>query len=159
MVWRLCLAFPGNGFNFVTQKLQTNWKFFLSKCSEHSFLISKSFQNHFLQSLLWPIMNLNGVEGSLSLSQKMVSTLQKTEKYLFQTLGRNVFELKIASKPFSKKLPLTKFCFKYFLTFLLTFGENVFNFVTQKIAKNWKIPFWNNQNVCFWAQASSKTIF
>ena len=47
-----------------------------------------------------------------SFSPKIVSTssiknLQKTEKCPFQTLRPFVFELKVASKPFSKKSPMT----------------------------------------------------
>ena len=41
----------------------------------------------------------------------------------------------------------------------LTFPENDFNFVTQKFAKNWKMPFSNTQNIGFWAQGSFRTIF
>ena len=55
-----------------------------------------------------------GLEGSVSLSQKTVSipplkNMQKTEKCPFQTLRTFVFELKLASKQISKKLPMTKF--------------------------------------------------
>ena len=50
----------------------------------------------------------------ISLFQKMASTsslknLQETEKCPFQTLRTFGFELKVASKPFSKKPPTTKF--------------------------------------------------
>ena len=111
-------------------------KFFF-KYSEHSFLISRSLQNHFLISFLWQTLNSNDFEGSVLLSQKTFSTsshknLQKTEKYSFQTLRTFVFELKVASKPFSKKTN--------------SFPENDFNFVNQKFAKNRKLLrkwFWS----------------
>ena len=37
---------------------------------------------------------------------------KKTEKYPFQTLRAFVFKLKLASRPFSKKLPMAEFWFK-----------------------------------------------
>ena len=65
-----------------------------------------------------------------SLSKKTVLTssfknLQKTEKWCFQTLRTFAFELKGALKPFSKKLPITKFRFKQFWTLCLTFPKMV----------------------------------
>ena len=64
-------------------------KISLSKCKEHSLLISRSLQNHFLKSFLWPTLNLHCLEGSVSFSQKTVSTsslktVQKTENALFK---------------------------------------------------------------------------
>ena len=63
---------------------------------------------------------------------------KKTEKCPFQTLRTFVFALKVASKPFSKKLHMTTFLFKLFWTLCLTFPENAFEFVTQKFAKKLK---------------------
>ena len=75
-----CLNTPKKGFNFVTQNLPKTVNL-LSKCSEHSFLISRSLQNHFLKTFLWAILNLNGLEDSFSLFQKRVSTSSlKTKK-------------------------------------------------------------------------------
>ena len=93
----------------------------------------------------------------------MVSTLslknlQKTENFPFQMLRIFVFQLKAASKLFSKKLPKANFEFKWSWRHCLAFPENGFNFVTQKFAKNWKMPFSNAQNIRFWAQGSFKTI-
>ena len=124
----------------------------------------KAVQNRFLRSFLWSNDDLNSLWCFASLSQKMVSTsppnnLQKTEKFSLQTFRTFVFELKVLSKPFSKKLPMTKFYFKQFLMFCLTFPEKSFNFVTQKFAKNWKIPFSDAQNICFWYQVRFKTVF
>ena len=100
-----------------TLKIYKNLKTSLSKLSEHSFLISSSLQNLFLKSFLWPALNLIGLQVSALLSQKTVSTLllknlQKTEKCPFQTLRTFVLELKVPSKPFSKKLLVTQFWFK-----------------------------------------------
>ena len=50
-----------------------------------------------------------------------------------------VLELKEAS--FSKKVPITRFAFKQFLMLCLTFPENSFNFVTQKMQKTENFHF------------------
>ena len=42
-------------------------------------------------------------------STSPVKNLQKIEKRLLETLTTFVFELKLASKPFSKNLSITKF--------------------------------------------------
>ena len=97
-------------------------------------------------------------------SQNTVSTLslknlQKTEKCYFQRFRTFKFDLKFDLKFDPKLLPMTKFWFKQFLKLHLPFQENGFNFVTQKIAKNWKMSFLNVQNIRFWPQGSVKTIF
>ena len=61
---------------------------------------------------------------------------KKTEKCPFQTITTLVSELKIASKPFCKNLPMTKLCFKWLCMLCLTFPENGFNFFNEKFAKN-----------------------
>ena len=142
------------------------------KRSQHSFLRSKYLQNHFIRRFLWPNLDLNSFERFASLYQEMVSTsllknLQKTEKRSFQTLKTFLFELEktflfeleVAPKSFSKKLPTTKFRFKTFWMLCLTYPENSFNSATQKLAKNWKMLYWNAHNIHFWAQRSFKTIF
>ena len=112
----------------------------LFKCLEHSFLISRSIQNLFLKSFLWPTLDLDGLEGFVSQSQKTISfsslkNLQKSEKLPFQMLKTFFSQLKIASKPFSKKLIMTKFWFKHFLMSCVTFQESGINFVTRKFQK------------------------
>ena len=77
-----------------------------SNTSEHSVLASRQSQNHFL---MLPI--------NRKLSQKTVSTsplrnLQKGEKCHFQTIRTFVFDLDVASKPFSKLLRTAQFKFK-----------------------------------------------
>ena len=110
------LTFPENGFNFITKKLQKHWKFPFPNAQTNSFLTWGLLKNHLLKSSLWPNSNLIGLEFNFLLSQKMVSTsllknLQKTEKCPFQALKTFVLELTVASKPFSKKLPVTQYWF------------------------------------------------
>ena len=66
----------------------------------------------------------------VSLSQKTVSAsslknLEKSEKSPFETLRKFVFELKVASKSFPKKLPMTKFWSKKFKHFAYLFQKMV----------------------------------
>ena len=68
-------------------------------------------------------------------STSSLKNLQKSRKCTLRTF---VFDIKVASKPFFKKLSMTRFGFKQFLMFCLTFPENGCNFVNQKIAKNLK---------------------
>ena len=60
---------------------------------------------------------------------------KKIWKCPLQTLRTFIFKLKVASKPFSKKLPMTNFDFWWSWRLHLTFPENGFNFVTQKLQK------------------------
>ena len=141
-----------------------NLENYFFKRSEYLFFISRQLQNHFLGSFLWPNFDLSSVERFASLSQKMISTsslknLQKAEKCCIQTLTTFIFELKVASKSFSKKLPVNEFWFKQIWTLCLTFPETDFNFATEKYAKSWKMLFSNAENICFWAQSSFETIF
>ena len=92
-------------------------------------------------------------------STSLLKNVQKTEKCSFQRVRTFIFELKVASRPFSKKVIMAKFWFEYILTLCLSFPENGFNFVNQKSAKNWKMLFSNTQNIRFWAQGSFETIF
>ena len=113
----LCITFPGNGFNFITEKFTKNWKMSYKR-SEHSFLSSKYFENQFLKILVSPTLNSNDLGGSVFLSQKMISTssLKNSQKLknVLETLRTFICDLKVASKPFSTKLLLTKFCLKNF---------------------------------------------
>ena len=97
------------------------------------------------------------------LSHKTISVLslknlQKTEKCYFQRYRIFVFDHKMASKPFSKKLHLTKLWFKKFLTFRFAFPTNAFNFLTQKFTKKRKMPITKVQSIRFWPQDSFKLI-
>ena len=138
-------------FNLLSRKMVSSSsikslqksKKYVFKQPQYWFLSSRSLENRFLKSFLWLNFDLNSVWFFDSLSQKMVLTLplknlQKTENCSFQTLRIVDFELKVASKTFSKKLPVTKFWFKLFLMFCLTFPENGLNFDNQKFAKKQK---------------------
>ena len=107
--------------------------------------------------LLWMFCLSFPTNGFNFFNEKFAKKNKK--KCSFQALTTLVFEVKVASKPFSKKLPMTKFWLKKFWTFCLTFPENGFNFVTQKFAKNWTVHFSNAYNTRFWSQGSSKFIF
>ena len=52
---------------------------------------------------------------------------------------------------------MAKFWFEQFLMLSLAFPENDFNFVTQKVAKNWKMLFWKVQNIVFQLKVASKS--
>ena len=95
------------------------------------------------------------------LSQKTVLTsslknMQKSEKCPFQRLIKFVFEIKVASKPFPKKLAMTKFWFKQFLILFLTFPENGFYFVTQKLQKTKNFLFQMLKIFVFYLKDTSK---
>ena len=119
-----------------------NLELFLSKCSEHSFLILRWLLNRFSKSFPWPTLNLIGLQVSISLSQKAVSTLllknlQKTEKCPFQTLRTYSFlTSKYLQNHFLRSFLGPNFDLNDFEYFCLTFPENGFNFVNQKLAQN-----------------------
>ena len=125
------------------------------------FLRSQYFQNHFLRNVLSLNFDLNSFEHFASLFQKMASILpiknfQKTKYCYFQTPTIIVLEFKEAPKAFSKKVPLTKFWFKQFFMFSLTFPENAFNFVTQKLQKTENFPFQMAKTFVFDLKVASK---
>ena len=127
-------------------------------------LISRYFRNHFLKCFLWTTWDLNSFQCFALLFQKTISNLalknfQKTKKCHFQRFRAFVFNLKVASKPFFKKIYMTKSWFKCFLMLWMTFPINGFNFVAQKFAKNKKMLSSNVHIIRFWPQSSFKTIF
>ena len=91
--------------------------------------------------------------------QLVTQKLQITENFPFQMLRTFIFDLKIASKLFSRKLSVANFEFNQSWKLCLNFLEIGLNFVTEKFAKGWKMPFSNDQNIYFWAQGSFKIIF
>ena len=100
------LSLSQKWFQFRHSKICEKLKNVFFKRSEHSFLSSRSLQNHFLRNFLWPNFDLNSFEHFVWLFQEMVSTssiknLKKTKKWNFQTSTILVLELKEASKPFS----------------------------------------------------------
>ena len=84
-------------------------------------------------------------------STSSLKNLQKTRKCTLRTF---VFDLKVASKPFFKKLSMTRFGFKQFLMFCLTFPGNGCNFVNQNIAKNLKSAIFKRPQ--YWFLSSKK---
>ena len=122
-------------FQFRYSKFSKKLKNAIFKVSEHMFLTSRKLQNNFLKSFLWKIC-IQIVFNALphfprklfQLRQSKVS--KKLKKYHFQRFRTFVFDLKVASKSFSKMLLIPKFWFEQFLTLFLTFPENGFNFDT-----------------------------
>ena len=109
-------------------------------------------------------IDLNCFWQLASLIQKMVSTsslrnLQKLQKGSFQMLRTFVFELKVASRTSSKKLPMSKLEFKHSWMLCRTFRESCFNFDTEKLAKIWKILISTAHNIGSLTQACFKTVF
>ena len=100
-------------------------------------------------------------ESNVLLCQRTVSRLspkksQKNWKMPISRFRTFVFQINVASKPFSKKLATIKFSLKQFSTLSLTFPENGFNFVTQKFAKNWKVSFSKFRTFVFELKVASK---
>ena len=110
----LCLTFPENGFEFVTQKFGNHCPFQTPRRFVYELKVSS---NQFLRCFLWSIFDLASFECFASLSQKTVWTsalksFETTQKCSFQTPGTFVFELKVVWKPFSMKLCIINFRFK-----------------------------------------------
>ena len=93
----------------------------------------------------------------------MVSTsslkkLQQTEKIVFKC-SENLFLSSSYLQNIFLKASYYQISFKKFSPVCLTLAENGFNFVTQKLAKNWRILFSNAHKIHFWAQDNFKIIF
>ena len=149
--WRLCLAPPVNRFNFVTQKFEKRTE----KCRFKKLFSKRLAMTKFWFKQLW-MSCFTLPENSFNF---VTQKLQETENFFFLNTQNIRFWSQVASKPFSKKLPMINFEFRWFWRLGLAFPENDFNFVTQKFELNWKMPFSNTQNIRFWAQGSLKTIF
>ena len=140
-------------------------KIAILKRSEHLLLNSMEIQNNFLECFLKLTFILQSFPKFSLLFQKTVSilsliNLQKSAKSDFQMLRPFIFDLNVASKPFSKMLPMTNFRFKYFSVLCLSFSENNFNFVTQKnVLYFGKYHFLNLENICFLPQGSYQIHF
>ena len=117
--------------------------------------LCKKFSQHFLA---FPENGSNFVTQKLAKNWKMpFSNVHNVRS--FQTPTIFVLELKEASKSFSKKVPMIKFWLKQFFYVLPHFSRKWFQPRQLKIAKNWKFPFPNAQNIRFWSQGRFKTIF
>ena len=105
----------------LLDKLQLNIQMETSKIFEIFESFSREFQNeqiiaeyHFLKRSQKISLYTKSFRSIVLLSHKTISisslkNLQKTEKYYFQRFRIFVLTKKFASKPFSKKLHMTKF--------------------------------------------------
>ena len=149
--------FARKRLQFHHSKIRIKVKTTIFKLSEHLFLTYKHLENHFLNHLLWPTLDLNSFEDFYLLCQKMVSTLslnnlEKSIKSHCQMFITFIFDLKVALKPFSS------FRVKPFWIPCFAFPENCFNLVPQKFSKKWKMSFLNTQDIHFWYQGNFRTI-
>ena len=103
---------------------------------------SKYSKNSCNKCLAWSNKDRKGFSKKLQTKQTLCKNFSqhclasplknshKNEKCSFQRLRTYVFEFKVAWKLFSKTVRMTKFWFKQFLMFCLTFPQNGFNFDT-----------------------------
>ena len=130
--------FPQKHFQFCHSKISK--KVDISKCSKHSIFYIKVASKPFLKMLhianlklkpfericfqLWFKITSTSSLANLQKSKEFEEVfnfedfalyakwkMQKSQKCHFQTLRKFLFDLKAASKPFPKMLPMTKFCF------------------------------------------------
>ena len=104
-------------------------------------------EKHFLKTSQQSRIYGKNFRSIVSLLQKTVSTsslknLQKTEKCSFQTRRTFAFELEVASKPFSKMLPLNND-----LESFLSLSWNTIWTSSLKNLQKWKMLIWNAQNI------------
>ena len=156
--------FARKWFHFGHWIICQNLKNEAFKHIQHSFWSLRYLQNHFSRNFVWANFDLNSFERFASLSLKVISTwscrnLQKTVKCPFQRLTTFVFEVKVASNTFSKKLLMSNFLFKYIWALCLTFPGNGLTLVTEKFVKIWKTKLSTTHNFSFWAKGTLETIF
>ena len=131
--------FPRKWFQLRQSKIWKKLKNAIFKRPQYWFLSSRKLRNHFLRRFLWPNFDLNNFKCFALLFQKMVSTsslknCKKRENFTFQMLTPFVLYRKVASKLFSKKLPMTNF----------SVSQKTVSTLSLKILqKNWKISFSN----------------
>ena len=106
---------------------------------------SKPFYKKLPITKFWTLC-LNSPQNGFNFANQK---LQKTEDLPFQTLGTFVFELTVASKSFSKKLPMTKFWLRKFLIFFLTFLRKRFQLRHSKICKKLKNALFKRSEYSF----------
>ena len=82
--------------------------------------------------------------------------MQKSEKFLFQTLRTFVFELKVGSKPFSKKIPMTKFDLNRSERFVSLFQNMVTASSLKNLQKTEKYLFHTLRTFVFQLKVASK---
>ena len=97
--------------------------------------LQKTEKYHF-QTLRTFVFELNVASKQKTIFSSLLKGCKKTWNIPFlNTQNIRLIELKVASKPFSKMLPMTKFWFKQFWTLYFFFPENGFNFVSQLTKK------------------------
>ena len=141
------LTFPGNGFNFVSHKFAKILKMSFSK-AQNIRVLPGCFETIFFNAYrdqLWIQILLNALPCFHSKQfQLWIKNVQKTENFLFQRFNStSTFDLKVVSKPFSKKFSMFDFGFTKFYMLCLAFPKNVFNLFTEKCVKKLKNPFSN----------------
>ena len=132
--------FPRKRFLFRHFKFAKKWKMTFSNPQNVCFwsqVASKPFSEKLPMAKFWLIaLNILPHFPRKWFQLCQSKTCKKLKKFYFQAPTILVLELKEASKPFSKNVPMTKFWFKQFLMFYLTFPTSEFNFLTQKLQKN-----------------------
>ena len=151
------LTFPGNGFNFVTQKFAKILKMFFSKA-----------QNIRVLPGLFEIIFWNAYHDQLWI-ERLLNVLPCFHSKRFQLHGSKMckklfsstsaFDLKVVSKPFFKIFSMSDFGFTQFCILCLAFLKNLLHLFTEKCAEKIKNPFWNAESICFWLQGNFKTSF
>ena len=136
----------------------------LFKAFKHSLLSSRFLKSQFLRSSLWPNFDLRSYERLASLSQKMVSisSLKICKKLKNDHFKRqNIrFWAQESSETIFSQSSNDEILIEIVLNAMLGFPREWFQLRHSKTCKkNWKMPFSNAQNIHFWAQISSKTVF
>ena len=139
---------------FSTSSIKT-WKKLKNtvfKRPQYWFLSSRKLWNHFLRRFIWPSFNLKNFKHFALLFQNIVSisslkNCKKLENLTSQMLRPFVFYLKVASKPFSKKLSMTNFSVSQ---------KTVSTLSLKTLQKNWEMsfskskPFSKKLHIKFW---------
>ena len=112
----LCFTFPENGFKFVTQKLIKNWKMHISNAQNIRLLAQVSSKTiiedtFYKQILIEIVLNALPHLPRKWFQLRHSKICKKLKNAFFQTQISFVFELKVAPKPFSKKVLTSKFWF------------------------------------------------
>ena len=156
------LTFPGNGFNFVTQKFAKIWKMPFSK-AQNVRALPGCFETIFWNAYhdqLWIQRLLNAFPCFHSKRfQLRDSKMCEKLKIAFLSIrfsSISAFHLKVVSKPFSKIFSMSNFGFTQFCMLCLAFPKSIFNLFTEKCAKKFKNSFSNSQKIRFWLQGSFK---
>ena len=139
----LCLAFPKNSFNLVTEIWANKLKTPFSDAQSICLWLQGSFKTNFFWRIwfAFPENGLNFVTRKFN---------KKSEKCHIWTLRTIVFYLQVASKPFSKILPATNFGLNLSIYFLYFWRLWFSRMVSTSSVKNvQKIKKMNNKKIPF----------